>query len=397
MPKTYKFFLFILFFSFVSAFSYSASSSPLLTKKQRFSVDNFQTTSGKIIPRVDIGWESYGELSANKDNVILIAHYYSGTSHAAGKYNATDTSNGYWDSIIGPGKAIDTNKYFVLSSDTLVNVNFKDPNVITTGPASINPLTRKPYGISFPLVNVRDFVNVQHALLESLDIKTLHAVAGPSMGAVQALEWASAYPSMVERVIAVVGYGELGMFQKAAFSNWAASIKLDPNWNDGDYYGKAEPINGMISSLRQTILAAYYNDFLQERFEDDANTNTSPKNSILADYTIDHWMQDAASARAKISDANHILYLSRAAETFRIGHGNSMREGIAPIQAKTLLIPATNDQLLPLTLSKNLYKEMKAQGKRVAYEEIEGPFGHLDGIVSIAQKSDVIKDFIETN
>lgn len=382
---------------FASLCALSTHAKPLLTEKKRFSIENFKTFSGETIPFVEVGWESYGELSQTRDNAILIAHYYSGTSHAAGKYDVSDKTTGYWDAIIGPGKAIDTNKYYVISADTLVNVNAKDPKVHTTGPASINPATGKPYGIDFPLVNIRDFVNIQHALVKSLSIKKLHAVAGPSMGAVQSLEWASAYPDMVDRVIAVVGYGELGMFEKAAFSNWAASIKLDQNWNNGDYYGKAEPINGMISSLRQTILSAYYNDSLQVRFEDDANTNMSPKKSILNEYEIDKWMHDTALARAKISDANHILYLSRAAETFRIGHGKSLDEGIAPIKAKTLLIPATNDQLLPLRLSKTLYKKMKAQGKRVTYEEIDGPYGHLDGIVSISKKSDLIRNFLETD
>src|SRR4029077_1241621 len=120
-------------------------------------------------------------------------------------YAASDAAPGYWNSIIGPGKAIDTNKYYVLSSDTLVNLNVNAPNVVTTGPASTNPDTAKPYAMSFPVVSIKDFVNVQKALVESLGIRKLKAVMGASMGALQAYEWAASYPEMVERVIPVIG------------------------------------------------------------------------------------------------------------------------------------------------------------------------------------------------
>ena len=131
--------------------------------------------SGVTLSQVDVGWESYGTLNKAKDNVVLITHYFSGTSHAAGKYKADDALAGYWDALIGPGKAIDTNKYFVISSDTLVNANWHDPNVITTGPASTNPATGKPYGLDFPVVTITDFVEVQKRLLDSLGINKLHA------------------------------------------------------------------------------------------------------------------------------------------------------------------------------------------------------------------------------
>src|SRR4029453_8234194 len=134
---------------------------------------------------VRVGYETYGTLNGVGDNVILICHFYSGNSHAAGKYKAGDAAPGYWDAIIGAGKPIDTDKFFVVSSDTLANLNVKDPNTITTGPASINPDTGKPYAMSFPIVTIRDFVNVQKALLDSLGVKTLHAVMGASMGALR--------------------------------------------------------------------------------------------------------------------------------------------------------------------------------------------------------------------
>ena len=154
----------------------------MIVEKKVFELPEFQTSGGALIRNLRVGWESYGKLNADRSNAILIAHYFSGTSHAAGRYTTEDVFPGYWDALIGPGKAIDTERYFVLSSDTLVNLNARDPRVVTTGPASIDPATGKPYGLSFPLVTIRDFVAVQKALVDHLGIPKLHAVMGPSMG-----------------------------------------------------------------------------------------------------------------------------------------------------------------------------------------------------------------------
>ena len=145
-----------------------------MVQKQKFTLDSYTTENGQTITPVNIGWEAYGKLNADKSNVILITHYFSGSSHAAGKYQQDDATPGYWDAIIGPGKAIDTNKFYVISSDTLVNANVFDKNVITTGPATTNPATGKPYGLAFPVVTIGDFVEVQKALLDSLGINKLY-------------------------------------------------------------------------------------------------------------------------------------------------------------------------------------------------------------------------------
>jgi homoserine O-acetyltransferase/O-succinyltransferase len=143
----------------------NAQSADTIIEKKTFEMPSYTTVAGETIKSVKIGWEAAGTLNADKSNAILITHYFSGTSHAFGKYAATDKAAGYWDAIIGPGKAIDTDKYYVLSSDTLVNLNTKMPNVVTTGPASINPDTGKPYGLSFPVVSIKDFVRVQRSFL----------------------------------------------------------------------------------------------------------------------------------------------------------------------------------------------------------------------------------------
>src|SRR2546425_443818 len=205
---------------------------------------------------IGAGFVTYGTLNAARDNVILVAPFYSGNSHAAGKYAASDPAPGYWDAIIGSGKPVDTDRFFVVSSDTLVNLNVKDPKTITTGPASINSDTGRPYGMSFPIVTIRDFVNVQKALLDSLGIKKLHAVMGASMGALQSFEWAAAYPDMVERIVPVIGAAELNAFGIGWLGVWAAPIMLDPRWNKGDYYGQEEPVEGLALALKIVTLHA---------------------------------------------------------------------------------------------------------------------------------------------
>jgi homoserine O-acetyltransferase len=229
-----------------------AQSSDVILEKKTFELPSYTTVAGETIKSVKIGWEAAGTLNADKSNAILITHYFSGSSHAFGKYAPDDKIPGYWDAIIGPGKAIDTNKYYVLSSDTLVNLNAKQSNVVTTGPASINPDTGKPYAMSFPVVSIKDFVRVQKALIDSLGIKKLKAVMGLSMGGQQAYEWAQSYPDSVDRIVSIVAAASAEPFLIAWLDIWAQPIRLDPKWNNGDYYGKEPPLDGLKAALKRS-------------------------------------------------------------------------------------------------------------------------------------------------
>ncbi|HYH71482.1 MAG TPA: homoserine acetyltransferase, partial [Methyloceanibacter sp.] len=207
----------------------------MIVTKKVFELPEFKTEAGATLKRVRIGWESYGTLNDDRSNAILVTHYFSGTSHAAGRYDVGDELPGYWDAIIGPGKPLDTARYFVFSSDTLVNINARDPNVVTTGPNSIDPETGSPYGMTFPVVSIGDFVNVQKALVESLGIRRLKAVVGPSMGALQAYQWAVAYPGMVDRIVAAIGAAGGDPFLVAWLNAGGSPIRLDPKWKGGRY------------------------------------------------------------------------------------------------------------------------------------------------------------------
>ena len=369
----------------------------LLVNKHTFHIDSFTTFGGKTINDVKIGWEAYGKLNAQKDNVILITHYFSGTSHAAGKYSATDQNAGYWDSIIGPGKAIDTNRFFVISADTLVNLNAYDEKVVTTGPATINPSTGKPYGLDFPVVTIRDFVNVQKALLESLGIKKLHAVVGPSMGAMQAIDWASAYPSWVPRMLSVIGAGESDAWTTTALEHWATPIRLDKKWNKGSYSPNEAPTDGLTASLMLITQNALTPEFFnaQGNMLGFKNVEQAPLSSIHEQHSIIKWLKARAAARGEKMDANHLLYLVRACQLFVAGHKGNLDAGLDTIKAKTLFLPADSDLLLMPYLAQSAHQKLKQQGNNSEYTELQGSLGHLEGVANISKQATAIRQFLE--
>lgn len=379
---------------FILLLSNAVYSETILVKKQHFTTEDFTTVSGTTLPKVDIGWESYGKLNKNKDNVILITHYFSGTSHAAGKYKADDALAGYWDALIGPGKAIDTNKYFVISSDTLVNANWHDPNVITTGPASINPKTNKPYGLDFPVVTITDFVEVQKRLLDSLGINKLHAVIGASMGSFQALEWAVRYPEQVERLVHVIGAATMDAWTVSALEKWAMPIRLDKNWRQGNYYNKERPLAGLTATLLNITQDAMHPLIYNASFPNFEVLDDGALQDIRTLPKVNQVLEARALAKAKLQDANHVLYLVRASQLFTAGRSANLTDALKKVQAKTLLLPATNDLLLRPENVRKMDSIMDELGKKVTISEIAGGWGHLDGLFSIAPKAQQISEFL---
>lgn len=365
-----------------------------LVEKRVFTLPSYTTVGGQTIKNVRLGYETYGKLNAQGDNAIFIAHFYSGTSHAAGKYKETDAAPGYWNSIIGPGKAIDTNKYFVLSADTFANLNTKDPNVFTTGPSSINPDTGKPYGMSFPVVSMRDSVRAHKALLDSLGVKKLAAVAGASGGSIQAMEWGALYPDFVARVIHVIGPGfDIHPYVVGLLDVWVTPIRLDPRWNGGDYYGREEPLDGVAQALKIVTLTARHWGWAERTFGYKfADEKKDPAAAPGNQFQIEAALNSAGAARAKTTDANHMLYMSKANQLYRLTDAE-----VKGIKAKILFVPAASDVIFPPELSRRALERFRAQGGRGELFVIEGDGGHLDGVLAIVKAADAIKRFIESD
>ncbi len=373
-----------------------ASELPLV-KKHTYSTTNFSLFSGKQLARVNVGWESYGKLNQDKSNVVLITHYFSASSHAAGKYRADDAAPGYWDAIIGPGKAIDTNQFFVISVDSLVNLSAYSADVVPTGPASINPATGKPYGLDFPVVTIRDFVNIQKQVLESLGIAKLHAVIGPSMGAMQAIDWASAYPEWVPRMVSVIGSGQSDAWTTAALEHWALPIKLDKLWQQGKYSKNNPPTDGLVAALMLITQQALHPHFFNQQGQalDYSPLEDAPLNDIRASHSIVSWLETRARARATQMDANHLLYLVRACQLFVAGHQGSLQQGLKAVQAKTLFLPASTDLLLMPYLAQQAHNALKKADKSSDYTELTGELGHLEGVLDIQEQQHKLKAFLE--
>lgn len=367
-----------------------AAAYDKLVEKKVFSLPSYTTVGGKAIQEVKVGYETYGTLNAAGDNAVFIAHFYSGTSHAAGKYKEGDVAPGYWNSIIGPGKPIDTDKYFVISADTLSNLNTKDPNVTTTGPSSINPATGKPYGLSFPVVSMRDSVRVHKALLDSLGVKKLQATAGASGGSIQAMEWAVNYPDYVERVIHVIGPGfSISPWVIGLLDVWVLPIKLDPKWNNGDYYGKEEPLDGVAQALKLVTLTARHWGWAEKTFGyklADAAKNPGDERTHL--FMIEDTLQKAGVARARTTDANNKIYMAKANQLYNV-------EGeVGKIKARILFVPAASDLVFPPEFAQKAAEKFRAQGGKAEVFVIEGDGGHLDGVLAVAKAGEAIKGFM---
>lgn len=355
-----------------------------LIEKHRCRIRDLVTVEGTTLPDFDLGYECYGTLNAERDNVILICHYFSGDSHAAGRYTEEDPLPGWWDSIIGPEKAIDTNRFFVICSDTLVNQN---KHAIASGPASLDPSTNQPYGMRFPTITMRDFVNAQRQLLRSLNIEQIYAVAGPSMGSMQALTWAAAYPNEVERVIAVIPAGlSADAYLIERTQQWADSIQLDPAWNNGDYYNEGNaPTTGLSHAVRQIILSALHPDTLHPIYGRRKHENGR--------YAILEGFKKNAHAVAALSDANAILYLVEANQRYDLLE-DPVQGDARLISAPMLFITAESDLLLFPERAQSTAEWLRRQGKHVQYFEIEGCGGHLDGVSNIVEAEDAIRAFL---
>ncbi len=278
-----------------------------------------------------------------------------------------------------------------------MNLSPADPNVTTTGPASIDPDTGKPYGYlsdkndkGFPIVSIRDFIEVQKKLVDSLGIKKLHMVGGASMGGIQTYEWAAVYPEMVSRIMPVISSAEPDAGLIDWLDIWAMPIRLDPKWNGGDY-GSEPPLAGFAQALKIVTLHAQTNAWATGAFGSKwAKEGESPLKSFSNRYLVETALDNAGMARAKTSDANSFLYLVRANQLFAEGAA----ERIKAIKAPALLIYSPGDLVFPADGVRRTGEALKANGAAVELVELKGNRGHLDGVLNIKQAEQAISGFL---
>lgn len=369
------------------------AAGELIVEKRVFEAGEYRTRGGGTVPNVRIGYQTAGTLNPAGDNAVLVTHFFSANSHAFGRY-APGGPAGYWDNIVGPGKAIDTNRWFVVSSDTLVNLNLNDAQTTSTGPNTIDPSTGRPWGMTYPVVAMRDFIEVQKRLLDSLGVKRLAMVAGPSMGALQAIEWAAAYPEMIERVMTAVGTVEFDAYLMGWMELWEVPIRMDPNWRGGDYYGpgREPPLRGLAESLKIVTLQA--RDFGSlTQFGRRPIEGQDPARRITDGFAVEKFLDDAATARARTADANSFLYLTRANQLFLHEYPNS-EAALSRSRARWLVAAAPGDRIFPIEYNRSLAETLRRVGRPVRTADLVGGLGHLEGVASMAGIEADIRAFL---
>jgi len=365
-------------------------------KKKTFTLEYFTFESGNTIP-ITLGYETYGELNKDKSNVILVNHYFSATSHAAGKYSPDDLAPGYWDSLIGPGKAVDTNKYFVISIDNLANVQVKNEKVITTGPRTINSKTGKRYGLGFPPFTFRDIAKIQHEFLtKQLEIEHLYAVMGPSAGGFISLYWGILFPEAVSRIIGVITNPQNPIQTSFNVCQHAMrAIELDPLWNNGDYEDGKEPTSGLQLAVQMMNVGAFTHEFFENTYIRDS-CEDNPYQSIQEMTSFEKQLFNAIQTSSNLVDASHWYYTSRATMMHDLAYGfSSLQEALKQIEAKVLMISCTDDQLQPTQYNRAMVDILRKQDKQAELVEIQSKKGHMSGILDTHLFSRLINQFLE--
>ncbi len=366
---------------------------------------------GRELHQVRVAYETYGTLSPRRDNVILVCHALSGDAHAAGfattppaagtrdgfaaegRDGAAGKALGWWDGMIGPGKAFDTDRFFVISTNLIGGCRG------TTGPSSIDPATGRPYGSDFPVVTVADMVRCQRAFLDVLGIERLAAVAGGSLGGMQALEWAVRFPDQVDAIVVIASTHALHPQGVAWNAIAREAIMRDPAWQGGHYYGTGQaPDAGMgvarmlghITYLSAPALTDRFGRRLQ--FADDIRYTLGQP-----EFEVESYLQHQAGSFVRRFDANTYLYLSRALTYFDLAreHGDgSLVQALAGVSARTLLLAFSSDWLYPPAASIEIDEALRGLGKPAEFHLIEAPYGHDSFLLEEAQQIPIVRRFL---
>lgn len=364
-----------------------------LVERLVFEAGIYRTRGGATIPDLRVGYQTAGRLNESGDNAVLVNHFFSGNGHAWGRLEPNGPP-GWWDAVIGPGKPIDTDRFFVVASDTPVNVNVRDPRTTTTGPATVNPDTGRPWGMDFPVVAMRDFVEVQKRLLDHLGVRRLALVAGPSNGALNSVEWAAAYPEMIDRVMPVIGGAEFDAWMIGWLDLWEAPIRNDPNWRNGDYYapGREPPLRGLAEAWKIVTLHALDRPFVRQ-FGRRPAEGQDPARRIGDQFAVERWLDERGMARARTSDANSFLYMSRANQLF-LNEYDGLEAALARAPRRWLVVPSATDRVFLGEAMRDLVGALRRAGKEVELGEVSGDLGHLNGVTNIAKAADSIRAFL---
>jgi homoserine O-acetyltransferase len=344
--------------------------------------------SGEKIGPVTLVYETYGELNKEKSNAVLILHALSGDAHAAGRHAPQDQHPGWWDAMIGPGKAFDTDKYFVICSNVLGGCKG------STGPSSLNPKTGRRYALDFPLISIGDMVNAQRYLIDSLGIEKLLAVAGGSMGGMQVLSWLIKYPKRIRSAISIATAVKHSPQQIAFNEAGRQAIMADPHWNSGNYYEGIGPAKGLAVARMIGHITYMSDTSMSEKF----GRQKKVKDNVLkftADFEVEGYLRYRGDNFVKRFDANSYLYITKALDNFDASDGKPLYEVLRGGTAKVLVVAFKSDWLYPAYQSKEIVKACKLAGIEATFCEIASTYGHDAFLLEVEEETHLISHFLK--
>jgi homoserine O-acetyltransferase len=344
--------------------------------------------SGYTLGPVDLVYESYGEPNADRSNAILICHALSGDHHVAGYHDPHDRRTGWWDNMIGPGKALDTRRYWVICSNIIGGCKG------STGPTSIDPRTGQPYGLTFPVVTIGDMVAAQKRLLDHLGIQRLYSMAGGSMGGFQVLEWTLRYPEMVRSAICIASAPRLSAQAIAFNSIGRSAITRDPEWKEGRYTGRG-PEQGLATARMIGHITYLSEMLLDAKFGRRLQSANRLSYNFSSEFAIESYLNHKGSAFTERFDANSYLYITKAMDYFDIERSyGPLKEAFARIQARCLFVSYSTDWLFPTSQTKEMVRAMLSCGKPVSFIDIDSPYGHDAFLVEEERLTRIVSGFL---
>lgn len=347
-----------------------------------------QLESGRLLGPITLAYEGYGVLKADRSNTILVCHAWTGSAHAAGRNSSEDRKPGWWDDMIGPGKVLDTDRYFVLSSNVIGSCYG------STGPTSTNPRTGKPYNLSFPVLMVRDMVRAQKLLLDHLRIPSLLTVIGGSMGAMQALEWGIHYPQMVRSIVPIAGTGRTSPMSIALNAVARQAIFNDPMWKKGNYRPEHPPADG-LSLARAIGHITFLSDVsMQMKF----SRRFSIRDGLFdffGQFEVERYLEYNGNSFVERFDTNSFLYLAKALDLYDVATNfDGLEDALFRLRCPSLWFAFTSDWLYPPYQTEEVVEELRKVASPVEYHLIQSDYGHDSFLVEPEKFTPFIVEFL---
>ncbi len=367
------------------------TQQPFITVPRDFKIpEPLPLDCGRELKEVNIRYETAGELAPDGSNAILIAHALSGDAHVCGRHAPGDRKPGWWDAMIGPGRPIDTNRYFVICSNVLGGCSG------STGPGSVDPDTGRPYNMSFPVITVRDMVRAQKRLIDHLGIRKLLSVVGGSMGGMQVLEWAVSYPEAMASFVPIATACQFSP-QNIAF-DWVAreAIKADPNWKNGDYPPESPPSKGLAAARMLAHITYLSEESMSRKFGRNLQDKDTYDFDFDFDFAVESYLQYQGRCFVERFDANSYFYITRATDYFDLAGrtGGDLVAALSPVRAAALVVAFSSDWLFPTAQSRRLVDALLRNRVQVSFCEIESGYGHDAFLLEVDKLGRMVRDFL---